>query len=466
MSFPLVQLMAAPSVDADVLYDFNVDRDSGVGHDGLSFGAPEWSGEPGTVGGRDGYRTVEFVHLVESSAREAVSELTTLTRLLTAADGWLLVRLTAFTEPRWFRTYRSDASGLSWENILLHNDGPRGLFEIPVKLTAEPWLYGEKVTHDLGVIALDPAVGCFKLLPEVVGDAPAPATLRMQWSTGRSAFRDMTVTGPIPVDQTAALVWQIGTGDGWTAGDDTSAPVADSAFSAGSYRSVSFATQSALASRLTRTLTVKPGRYKVMLRASRSDTDSTFAFRFGSSVEFVYRYGDRVPAEWWPRAQHAAWVDLGDFSLPMGVPPVDLDNEAAVNFDAQVQVERISGAGSCRLDALMLIPVSEEARVLKRDCGTLGIGDWWYFTEIQDAEAEAVYVRWSASGVLSSSFPPALMGGFGQVVPGKPNGLHVLGQSHPVWSNWLGVPASDSIAESVAVTLDYYPRHMWPDPGA
>lgn len=462
-AYPLVQLVTAPSVGATVLYDFNLSSDVGVGHDGFSLGAPEWSGQPGMVGGRAGYRTVSFSHYVEASAPEYVAELTALSRLLTASDGWLLVQLSMFSRPRWLRTWRSDAAELSWEQIRLDApDQPRGWFEIPISLTCDPWLRGERITHDLGTISMDPATGCFKLLPAIVGDAPAPASLSMVWQiAGRAATRTIAATAPMLGDRTTPLVYQCESLS--TLGTDATV-IADTAWSGGQAVSVSFATETGMDTRLSGSLdAVPPGRYKVMVRAGRSDSDSTFAFRFGSSIEFDTSWGERVVREWWSAPQHQAWVDLGDFWLPIGVPPVDLSGEAVVAPEVAVQAERLSGTGALVMDALMLIPATDETRMLLRDDGNLGITHL-SIAEVFDSEQESSYARSVASGALSTRIPPQLAGGFPQVVPGVTQGLYVFAQAHPLWSNWLGTNNPDRIDESVAVTLDYAPRYMWPDP--
>lgn len=236
----------------------------------------------------------------------------------------------------------------------------------------------------------------------------------------------------------SATLAQVGTGDSWTAGTDTGAAVTDAAYSGGSYRAVSFATDAALASRLTGTTTAPEGEYRALLRVARSDLDTTLSLRLNNGrVVRLTR-----PAS--GAAGHATWIDLGSFVITEGE---SLD----------VQVGRDSGTGEAHLDALLLLPVRElddpqrVSTCLVAEFGEVPPAG----STIFDGERQNVVVR-DTTGAQSAL--PLTAGHYPQVRPGEGNVLHLLEQTALDGSGYGDNP--DSIATTAEVTLTYSPRWL------
>lgn len=468
MGWPRIALVASPDASAAVLYEFNVDLTRDVAHAGFDLGAPQWSGEPGQSGGMDGYRTIRFTHWLDNPA--ALSALPTLGPLLTSASGWLLIQLRDGAAPRWARVWRSSPGVMSWDRLMMSDAMTVfGRHGVDIALTADPYLVGEQLTLANAVtVNNDPASGtnpCRLVLGAVVGDAPAPAIVTVTPASPASAFTyyqwlASVHSGPT---QRTPVVWQIGTGDGFTAGTDTGGGVADSTYSGGSYRSVSFSTVSSQAERLSGSTpaALVPGLYKVLIRVARSDTSSKFSLAFGISdtVTFKTIYGatkymDRATTT---SVGFATWVDLGDFQWPVGVEIADAALLTNTAPSISLLGSRTSGTGAIRLDCLMLIPLETvdtlDATTLV-DSFTGGAPT----TVTWDGETERVWGA-GASNTAALMFQ-SVRGGFPEVAPGT-SVLTLLRQvdSGSV-TNTIDNP--DSIVSTTSVTVKYRPRWLWP----
>jgi len=162
--WPKVALVSSPDTTATILYQFNTTRKAHVGHAGFDSGTAEWSGEPGAQGGTEGYRSIRFTHYVDGSDAAAVTALTTLSRLLMADYGWLLIQQRPTATPVWAKVWRSTPGALSWDRILLDDGAVAGKYGIDLELTADPHLYGEEITLATGIVVNDTAVSTANLL--------------------------------------------------------------------------------------------------------------------------------------------------------------------------------------------------------------------------------------------------------------------------------------------------------------
>lgn len=464
-TYPRLALTASADSDADVLYEFNVDSDGFAGHDGVDFGAPEWSGQPDAVGGVDGYRTVAFTHWFAAGRADAYTELATLSRLLLRADGWLLVQMTEASEPRWFHTWRSTPASLSPDQVLIKGDGDlAGSWGISVSLKADPFLYGERVTLDTVTIANDPTAGTNPMsvvLDEIVGDAPVPLRITVDGLDDISRFESMLLTLTAAEEAVMPVLWDIGTGDGAEVGTDTGAPVSDSSYVGGSYREISFATEADMVSRLARSdPDTDPieipgiGSYRAILRVSFPDGDPSttkFALQLKAAPTPLPAV-TVVPAF---SVGGTVWVDLGIASWPLGLPST---TDAGGPYGAifEIYAARISGAASIIVDALLLIPdidVVDSATSLL----TL-LPDVWSSDAVAvwDGDTESFWVL-NPDGTAGYTSPSPLAGVFPVAIPGRTNVLTVVTQ--------IGDGGSgDVITSSVDVTVSYLPRFLWPAP--
>lgn len=473
MTFPKVQLMSAPSTSATVLYDFNAPMVGGgdvriLHNSGFDLGSSALEGEPDGIEVEYGLRVVAFTQQINGTRSNAMARQSAMARaLMLRPEGWLLIQLSADRDPVWFHVYRPDLSAPSFDNVT-DSDQPDS-WNIPVQLPAEALAYGARVTHGAVTVNNDPAAGsnpCSFTLTSIVGDAPAPCRVEINPNAAAAmpGYRWMLAHAALDAAYTPVL-WPVGTGDGFTAGTDTGAGVADALYTGGSYRAVTFATAT-MATRLSGSAPVTPtrGRYKVLVRIARSDTDSTFSMRFGQSVGVANIYGDIVRMD---RAAstgsgHATWVDLGQFNFPRGSGQVPDDYSVTVSAPSiALQMARDSGSGSGRIDAFMLVPADIQGQyrssVMFSEFTRIGI-DSGSGTGIWDGDAET-YWQLSQFGTLNTPMP-VNMGGYPKLVPGATNVMHILQQvngARPFFSE----DAADVIAATSSVVVSYYPRYQW-----
>lgn len=451
MTWPLVQLTNGPAIGADVLYAFNVDNGLFVdGDDPIDFGVPEWSGDPDAVGGVYGYRTVSFTQLVDGGRPTVLAELATLSRLLLAAEAWLMVQMSPTSVPRWYHTWRSTPAALDPSNVILHNDNPQGLWGIAMSVKADPWLYGERVTQPTVTVANNPTAATNPMsvvLPEIVGDAPAPLrigvtpsgdTMSRQWLLGVTR---------------ALKLHDVGTGDGLTTGAGTSAPVSDSSYAGGSYRATSFTTTPGMADRLTCPDMLPSGEWLILVRVAASGPSPGSAV-FRIAVRGLIHTNPVMTTVTLP-ALTDQWVVVGRIRGGADVP-ADVDSTPADEYMI-LAAERVSGAYDLRWDAIALVAVGTQD---EPDSATLlfdtpiyptGADFWW------DGDQESYWAEGTTTTYAVASRQQR--GVYPTVSPGATNTFVLV----PAIADPLqNVP--DDITDSSAVTLSYLPRYVWPAP--
>lgn len=477
MTYPLVQFVAAPEPEAEVLFDFNDHYGlwggavTEVEAEGWSIGVPQIEGASDSVGVEWGDRSLTFTLRVRGSRYAALQVQSLLARQILRVRNWLMFQLDPMSAPVWFHTYNSQPGELSFDQVYLER--AEDTWRIGVKLDAEPFAYGQRVSLGPFTINNNPAAAanpCCCVLPEILGDAPAPLRIAAAFSVARHQSDILWAASPVPANY-QPVVWQIGDGDGWTADVDTAAAAASSAFSGGSYREVSFATTAGLARRLygTAPAAIPRGRYRVFLRVARSDTASTFAFRLGrynsiTGTDYTGAETVRMDRSASTTAGHATYVDLGVRSFPRFMNTLPGVKGYNPRPGISLQVERLSGTGAAQLDAFVLVPVkleSEEApsRMMTSEFATYGpfvddVASYW------DGDLES-YTRMNGFAVLESSIQPINHGAPPVVHPGVTNAVHLLQQTRLTSGTLGATDNSDDIAATATVTFSYHPRLMY-----
>ena len=499
-------LVDAPHPDARVRLDLNGGDETGGGPyveaDGFTLGFPIVDGEPTAVGASYGTRSASFTLRIAGEKSEALSVQATLWRELARPAAWLLFQLDRFTKPVWMRVYRaaSDAP-LSLDEVRVdpRSGGPGSLpdsWSIPLTLTAEALLYGQRVALDPVTMGNDLS-GDYPMrwaLPALKGDAPTGLRVTVApTGAGDEGHTAGFLLGVVSSDVAVTdLLIDVGVGDGWTAGSGTSAPVTDADYLGGSYRTVTITTGGDLslgsaefATRITGTIEgLRPGRYKVWHRCELDPIDpddpQRYAFSFGQYANGLVQWGpvvyqatgslapDAVPPIG-TSAPFQGWVDLGEHTFPLGVDlPVDLPEATdELSVDVALSVGTVGGVGTARLDAFKLVPVdgpvirNATAMVSQFEAETEGVvapspalsGDYsctW--------DASVSGLAWMADATSPVAGAPILRGGFPVADPGAAQNVLVAfptsrGRSE---EDDTGTAAA---AEWVA-TVSYHPRHL------
>ncbi|MBB3041227.1 hypothetical protein [Nocardioides soli] len=416
-----------------------------------------------------GYRSLALTITVAGDEAFALGVMQALARELLRPSNWLLFRLTPTTEPVWFKTYAGEPGDLSFDHV-----GSK-LWRITVPLTAAAFAYGAAEIVGPFTVNNNPAAGshaCRYVIPTPIkGDAPSPCSVQIApsviWVDQTALFATVSHDGPAP----AAHVWQTGS---FTAGADTTHDnAAGSTFSGGSRSIVTFAGTPGLATRLSGVAPTspEPGRYRVFLRAARSDTSTRFTARMtlryiGSTVDVatngVVAALDRPP---FSANGYACLLDLGDFSIPLGGAGWDASDLPAGGTppDIAVKLQRTTGTGAAWLDYLLLIPIdtvtTSQTRMMRSYFKSCDIQASRY--GVWDAERE-LFRAMNTGDVFAGMITPQLSGGFPMLEPGKSNVFHLHHQvgctTNPVD---LNAPNFDAIASTADVTLTYHPRYLY-----
>lgn len=383
MTYPLARVVDAPDPSATVRYDFS-DEDAvaprRVTPEGFTLGVPTLQGDPDSVGFLYGWRKPFVPHRIKGEKRDALEALAVLSREILRYSNWLLVQLDAVTRPIWLRVYPTEPGELSFDRVSVDaaTGDPGSLPDawlIGVPFTADAFAYGERITLGPYTVTQTPdGDNPMRVeLPTIHGDAPTALRVEVKAAT-TNARTSRFLLAAVSGDSVSDLLIDVGTGDDWTAGTDTSAPVTDSDYAGGSYRTVTISTGGLDAGeyepRISGTVDdIVPGRYKVLHRCELDPVDSStpqrYALAFGQDANGEIRWGQTVYQETSTLNGSSntvtypfqGWVDLGEFTFPLGVTlPGDLI-PATVSADVAVRLGTVSGVGEARLDALKFIPV-------------------------------------------------------------------------------------------------------------
>jgi hypothetical protein len=442
-------------------------------------GVPEFSGSPLSIGAEDGYRTARMRLQAGTSYADAAAFSNAFVQQLLKPHGWLMFQYDSMRKPMFLRYYRTQTQAADWTNAAL------GIFEFPIALTCDPYLTGEPITLGPYTITNNPRAGsgnpAFLALPAIKGDAAAPVALSVvpsvEWSGWRPLFSMIGhsgITMPGGGGYTVPIVWPVN-GAGFTAGTDTAAFSANAAYVAGGFRTVSFATQAGLVTRLSGDVPTvpPPGTYKVLLRAVRSDTTTTWAARLGQNYGVIFTaWGDTktMGRTTSPANGFATYLDLGQFTMPYGSAGLDeSDIGATATPNIALQIQRVTGTGTLNIDSLVLIPT--ELAKAPYDAKTAMV---WFPKFGVDSNRTLVLDGlnnrnrvYNFGTSLAEGIQTNIQGGYLWVWPGMTNLFQMLHQT--AYSNAGGTTNTDidSVTATASVQFVYSPRwlHLRPDTG-
>lgn len=386
MSYPLGRLVSAPDPSATVRYDFS-DHDAvaprAIHADGFTLGAPSLESGPTAISPLYGYRSLAFRHEIGGEKADALAALAVLSRELLRPESWMLVQVDAFTRPTWWRVLASGPEALSFDRVGVDPKtgdpvpGRQDWWEIGVSLTTDPFGYGERIVLDTYTVGqnLASTYPMRVLLPTIRGDAPAALRVDVQAATD-NAHTSRYLIGAVSGESVTDLLVDVGIDDDWLAGTGVTGPTADATYVGGSYQTVTITDgigpdlgSDYYATRVSGSVTLTPGRYKVLVRCEADPVDSTtpqrYLFGFGQTVNGEVRWGDSVQQETPTTvgdppsvaASFQGWVDLGDHTFPLGVSlPPDV-TPGSVSAAVSLRIGTFSGVGVVRLDAFKFIPL-------------------------------------------------------------------------------------------------------------
>lgn len=482
MAGPSIQFTTASSDDGGrVLFDCDGEGPGWrtyVEHDGFTLGVPDYEGEPDSYGGQWGTRTISFTLIVEGSVKAALRQQAALARVLLRRRNVFLRY--QHNDGEWtvfWPLLQAEPGALDFSDVT-DDDLRPDFWRIPISLPAEAfglqerkWLLG---SESGGVtIGNDPSAvgGVMVDLPAVQGDAPMPLRIDIVPSIAWDGYRPLMSVAALdePDDYpTAPILWR---SSAFTAGADTSAATPGSAWIGPGRRTVSFATQAGLVTRLSGPVpTVPPlGRYQVFARVGRSDAASGFELRLGQR----YGLGNVL---WGSTVRHArgtttgsdgaiAWVPLGSFTFPLGADPQRDDPSAVSTPSIELQVARVAGSGSAEVDALLLVP--EEIATTRQTTSLAAFFSGFGINSARSGVWNGETSTWAgyditAEGLqLAQGLAPQHEGAYPVAVPGCRNVLHLLQQTFAGRPFFGDTPSGDQLAASVVVKISGQPRVLW-----
>jgi hypothetical protein len=465
MTYPEIKLVDAPSATAAVLFDFNdttATPKRSVNADDFTIGVPELQGDVDAIDPLYGERLVSFTcQMTGTKAQVAAAQSTLSRRLLAPGQGWLWVRMTPTSRLLFFRTYRAQPADLSFDLVQTTSTTKSERWELRIDLPCEPFAYGELVTQAAATLSNDPTTGTNPqrvVLPAITGDAPAPLRLRLAYNELNqenwalfALHAGATSRPPINVG--------VGTSDGLTAGTDTTTVTAGVAntYIGGSYKSVSFATQTGLSTRLLGNLAaVEPGRYRIFIRAgivapgggvTARNTFNLTVFGITSTRRYSSTNTNVV----------MSWLDFGDFELPPRRPTEAADVGPNVTPSFSLGISRESTGGTVSLDHILIVPVgvsdTVESRIMRVYTDIVQSGQ----AVNADARTETAWVATTATG-LQQNANTAVVGVMPRGIPGAQNVLTVLLAAPP---EGLGPIDDDLTNYAPVLTVSYYPRFLY-----
>jgi hypothetical protein len=462
MTFPEIQLVDAPSASATVLFDFNnIDATPyrQVNGDEFTIGFPSLEGDVDAIDPLYSERVVSFTCNLRGTKPQVAATLSEMSRRLGAPGrGWLRVRLTSTSDLLFFRTYRAQPGDLSFDLVQSASDTKRESWDVDVTIPCEPGVLGELVSQQFKVVSQDPTSGTnsptFLAIDPIAGDMPTPLRFRITNSTplaGRSRLMIATHAGTLP--GVYSVRQGLGSGDGANGSSDVTVVTGDSLYTNGSYRQV--ALTSSPSSNLTVPVDVRPGRYKVLLRTSVSNTTTTVAVRAGQQLgsgDIIYQSAVRTSAA----GSGATWLDLGSLQLPFRRPQSPADLPVTTSQTLILDFSRTTGTGTLAADHLILMPVD---RADTQAATTLTVEDvnWWQSTTnralVVDGTSTDVWCMTPTTGALLDN-APTVQGVFPTGIPGAENFATVLFSTHPTAS-------ADTLGRNLTVTVSYYPRFLY-----
>ena len=478
MRFPRFAFVEGPSLSAAVRLELTDSEvfpgvDPGVTAEGFALGAPSLSGDVGGAGREWEFRAGLTVSLtVTDQNRTSMLRLqSAVAREVLREENWLLVQTEPHRAPVFYRTYRSPLSDLDLTDVYDESSPLTSRLAWDLVLDADPFGFGEEIRAGSATVSNDPLAASNPMrldLPPALGDSPARVRVQVDPSQASRMDGYRWLLHSCPDDGRDAVVYDL-TSASWTAGIDTGGDVADAGSVGGSVREVSFATSSALTGRLTSSgLPSLPlGKWRALARVARLDPsapyDSSYVIR--ASVNGVEGRKETMQRKASASDGHATWVDLGSFRHPRAAANPPGREGTAPAPEITLSASRLSGVGTLRLDALILLPeardhgltTSPKARSMGFDFDTVGCGvpagpGFAVFDGIDES-------LWGVDGDgVTASLMASPRGGWPLLWPGVDNRLWVFQQANSAGIE--GVDSSDDITATTQVSVDYHPQHL------
>ena len=295
----------------------------------------------------------------------------------------------------------------------------------------------------------------------VSGDVETPALIRFAGQTGGDWTAIATRRRGTPAN--APFVLQA---ESMTVGTDTTLIGPDSRFS-GADNNVAYTTFATSAGMTTRLSianwpavggTDVRGTYRVFVRTLRMDgsasPNGSVAMRMRWGIAGNVLTGSTL--SYW----NASWVDctlqdLGLITLPLTMDPVtegpsgvEIPVSGLPNFEFQAQ--RLSGTDGLKIDYFLFVPADDRYLAIDWPWGHQSA------TTTVDGYQEMAYPRDGSGNLYSGASPQTVVGGFPLLSPNATNRLYYL----------LHVAEIDSITETTAVSVSYWPRYLYVRPAA
>lgn len=458
-TFPLVQFVSSPDADAEIYYDCN-DGLSWPEHDGFSLGAPPLLGDPGGIGAEYGFRTIAFSLLVYADEATAMRQHSELARQLTRDVVYLRVQTSPTAPPVWYRCVRSSLGESSTADVYI--DRHENAWRIAVRLVADPFAQGERVSHEV-TIANDPAAtnGLSVALPDIRGDVPAPLSIDI--TSGTTIYiRPWLSVCPLEGSRSwagavfvQAETGQLGTG---------ATVLAASGASGGSRVQIPM-TSSTDEDRAVAWPVTPPyaGRWRVFARVGYESTtagDMTLRLRgAGAAVS----QPNKTVTTFTLGGTHTFMADLGVYTFPKGNMPTSHPyrlTSGGVILNAW-WTPTGNAAGRLLVDYIVAVPcdlpldatgpcVTTDFRTRDQTLGSVTLR-----LNADDAVVQE-FTTGAAAPTFALSEPETPAGEFPQVTPGALNVLTLLTRR----SSERG-RERDSVTDSTTMTVSYRPRWLY-----
>lgn len=404
-------------------------------------------------------RVLKFSLGFQGSVAERIAMLAAVNKELRKPRNLIMYRPHPSAEPVYFRTMRSDQYGVA------NRGGAAEIWGIDCEVVAEPFAIGEMLQPiDHVLTSNDPLAasnGQRLDFPTIIGDAPAPAFVHIQWASGTwlARFKTFYLSARshhnqyfVHSRQFVAGDLSVSVGDSFMFNSTTS--------SGGSAAATNFASSNQFQERgtfdsgqITDVFTVR-GRYRVILRVHTSVPPSSYAIRLLNEylkTEQVYSktvVWDAGTDEW-------VHLDLGVVSHPLSETPNEFGYSGQPpglgQMDFRLMAQRLSGTGNLEFDYVLFLPADESTIMFSTHQAN---GDF-----VLDGPNEMVYGMYNSSPFdkenpfwyyleQNGSILP-WRGAIPELVPDAPNSWYFFSREGPItdlftfnvyyWPRWLEV---------------------------
>jgi hypothetical protein len=356
------------------------------------------------------------------------------------------------TNPLFFRTFRSDLSGVVWDALER---------KFTATLLAEPFGLGLKQTLSPVTVNNDPSAGSngmFFDVTGVLGDVETPLFGIYPSGLITSGRRRSAIA--IRRRGTPSSAPRLQQVESMTLGTDTSS-LASAGASGGNYARTTFATNTGLITRASTTAFPASasvdarGSYRVYCRVRQNTaTDTlTMRLRWGDASALITNDSFTLPST--PDTGVWFYCDLGIVQIPGGFDPAE-DGPSGVALSASpiylsLDAQRNSGSGSLDLDVLIFLPADDRTLLVKWP-GVSGPTDF-----ILDADRPAVYPRDAAGAV--DTVDQAELAGAGPLV--SPNVTNRIFVARDIGTGTSGTGlVGDALSGTTVITPYYWPKYL------